>query len=87
MSSGAEEADDTEVVPPSDRVARFAWLPSWSVTSNVAFCASNWPSSALFIDNLADDKDYIQQAGARISGPGLATATGRNIRVSATVKF
>ena len=41
----------------------------------------------LYIDNLADDKDYIQQAGARISGPGLATATGRNIRFSATVKF
>jgi len=39
------------------------------------------------VDNLADKKNYFSGAGARFSQPGLATADGRNIRGTVTVRF
>jgi len=41
----------------------------------------------LIVDNLTDKKNYFSGAGARFSQPGLAAATGRNIRAAITVKF
>src|SRR5262249_41117574 len=41
----------------------------------------------LTIDNVLDDKDYIAVAGGRVSGTGLTTAPGTNVRFSTTVKF
>lgn len=41
----------------------------------------------LNIDNVFDDKDYINIAGGRVSGTGITTAPGRNIRLSTTVAF
>ncbi len=39
------------------------------------------------VDNLLDDEGYLQQAGGRVSGTGLSTAPGRNIKVALTVRF
>lgn len=44
-------------------------------------------TTRLIVDNVLDDKDYISVAGGRISGTGLTTATGRNLRLSATFNF
>jgi len=41
----------------------------------------------LMVDNLTDKKDYVTGSGGRFSQSGIATATGRNIRLAATVKF
>ena len=39
------------------------------------------------VDNVLDDKDRLQQAGGRVSGTGLSTAAGRNVKFSTTVEF
>jgi len=41
----------------------------------------------LNLDNLFDDKGYIQQAGGRVSGTGISTAPGLNVKFSTTVNF
>ncbi|KXU34855.1 hypothetical protein AXK12_06335 [Cephaloticoccus capnophilus] len=41
----------------------------------------------LMVDNLTDKKNYFSGAGARFSQPGLASADGRNIRGTITVRF
>ena len=41
----------------------------------------------LVIDNVLDDKGYIQQAGGRVSGTGITTAPGINVKFSTTVSF
>jgi iron complex outermembrane receptor protein len=41
----------------------------------------------LTIDNVLDDKNYIDVAGGRVSGTGLTTAPGRNIRLTQTISF
>jgi len=44
-------------------------------------------SLRLMVDNLTGKKNYFSGAGARYSEAGIASATGRNFRLSATVKF
>ncbi|HEY0874292.1 MAG TPA: TonB-dependent receptor plug domain-containing protein [Vicinamibacterales bacterium] len=41
----------------------------------------------LYVDNVLDDKGYIQQAGGRVSGTGITTAPGMNVKFSLTVNF
>lgn len=41
----------------------------------------------LNVDNVLDDKGYLQQAGGRVSGTGITTATGLNVKFSTTVTF
>ena len=41
----------------------------------------------LNVDNILDDKNYLQTAGGRVSGTGLATATGLNLKASTTLEF
>lgn len=41
----------------------------------------------LVIDNVLDDNGYIQQAGGRVSGTGITTAPGINVKFSTTVSF
>jgi iron complex outermembrane receptor protein len=49
-----------------------------------------WKETYLFrlnIDNFLDDKGYIQQAGGRVSGTGITTAPGINVKFATTVSF
>ena len=39
------------------------------------------------VDNVLDDKGYVQQAGGRVSGTGVSTATGINVKLSTTIQF
>ncbi len=41
----------------------------------------------LNIDNVFDDKGYINVAGGRVSGTGITTAPGMNVKFSTTVEF
>jgi iron complex outermembrane receptor protein len=41
----------------------------------------------LNIDNFLHEENYLQQAGGRVSGTGLTTATGLNVKISTTVEF
>ncbi|MFT3828417.1 MAG: TonB-dependent receptor plug domain-containing protein [Opitutaceae bacterium] len=41
----------------------------------------------LNVDNLFDDKGYISVAGGRVSGTGITTAPGINVRLSTTFSF
>jgi iron complex outermembrane recepter protein len=41
----------------------------------------------LNVDNVFDDSGYLQQAGGRVSGTGLSTAPGINVKISAMVEF
>lgn len=39
------------------------------------------------LDNVLDDRDRLMTAGGRVSGTGLATATGFNLRVTTDYEF
>lgn len=41
----------------------------------------------LYVDNVLDDNGYIQQAGGRVSGTGITTAPGTNVKFSTTWNF
>jgi len=41
----------------------------------------------LMVDNLTDKKNYFSGVGSRYSQAGISSATGRNFRLAATVKF
>jgi len=41
----------------------------------------------LHVDNVLDDAGYIQQAGGRVSGTGITTAPGLNLKLSTTLTF
>lgn len=41
----------------------------------------------LNIDNLFDDAGYLQQAGGRVSGTGLSTAPGINVKFTTSIRF
>jgi len=62
-------------------------LPSQTTWNAGATYSQSRYELRLMIDNLADKKDYISGTGGRFSQSGLATATGRNIRLAATVRF
>jgi iron complex outermembrane receptor protein len=64
----------------------FYLKPMYSTTAGVVY---NWKNYGfrLNIDNLFDDKNYLAVAGGRVSGTGLTTATGINVKFTTTVKF
>ncbi len=61
--------------------------PMFGTTFSATYTWRERYTFRLFVDNILDDKDYIAVAGGRIIGTGLTSATGRNIRLSATVEF
>jgi len=63
------------------------FVPSHTLWSAGASYQWERYSLRLMVDNLTDKKNYFSGAGARFSQPGLAAATGRNIRAAITVKF
>jgi len=63
------------------------FIPSHTTWNAGATYAWDCYELRLIVDNLTDDKNYIAGAGGRFSQHGLAVATGRNIRLAATVKF
>jgi iron complex outermembrane receptor protein len=83
----AGDATATNFTPLNVPTQISFYIPSYTVYNAGASYSWDRYQIRLYVDNLTNDKDYVQQAGARISGPGLATATGMNVRFSATLKF
>lgn len=90
VSYSSRRAGDTPIdYTPLNVVGQTSFfLPSYYVT---AFGASyRWRERILFrlnVDNVLDDKGYLQQAGGRVSGTGITTAPGLNVKFSTTWSF
>jgi iron complex outermembrane receptor protein len=61
--------------------------PQYVTTLGASYRVNDRWSLRLTVDNVFDDKDYISVAGGRVSGTGITTAPGRNIRLSTTLRF
>jgi iron complex outermembrane receptor protein len=62
-------------------------IPAYNVTTLGASYKWERFLVRLNVDNFLNDKNYLQQAGGRVSGTGLTTATGINVKFSTTVEF
>jgi iron complex outermembrane receptor protein len=90
VSYSGRRAGDTPInFTPLNVVGQTSFfLQPYAVTTFGA--AYRWRERYLFrlnIDNVLDDKGYIQQAGGRVSGTGITTAPGLNVKLSTTVRF
>lgn len=90
VSYAGKRAGDSPAVnfTPLGVVTRHSFvIPAYTVTNLGA--AYRWRNYLfrLNVDNLLDDKGYVQQAGGRVSGTGLSTAPGRNVKFTTTVEF
>jgi len=65
----------------------FYLKPQYTTTLGASYRMSEQYTFRLNIDNLFDQKDYIAVAGGRITGTGLTTQPGINIRFTTTVNF
>jgi len=87
--AGARPGDATSVnfTPLGVATKPSFQIPAYNVTNCGA--AYRWGRYVLRlnVDNIFDDKNYLQTAGGRVSGTGLTTATGRNAKFSTTVEF
>ncbi|HYD83827.1 MAG TPA: TonB-dependent receptor, partial [Opitutus sp.] len=90
VSYSGRRAGDTPInFTPLNVVGRTSFFlkPYYVTTLGLSY---RWNENYLFrfnIDNVLDDKGYIQQAGARVSGTGITTAPGINVKLTATVTF
>lgn len=89
VSYNGRRAGDTPIdYTPLNVVGQTSFfIPSYYVTT---FGASYRWRSCLFrlhVDNVLDDKNYLQQAGGRVSGTGITTAPGINVKFSTTWNF
>jgi iron complex outermembrane receptor protein len=65
----------------------FFLKPQYATTFGASYRWMDKYSFRLYIDNVFDDKGYINVAGGRVSGTGITTAPGMNVRFSTTVEF
>jgi iron complex outermembrane recepter protein len=65
----------------------FFLKPQYTTTLGFAYRWNERYHTRLTIDNVLDEKNYISVAGGRVSGTGITTQSGRNIRFTTTVNF
>lgn len=65
----------------------FYLKPQYNTTFGASYKVNDGLSLRLIVDNVFDDKDYISVAGGRISGTGLTTQPGINVRLTTTFNF
>lgn len=61
--------------------------PQYVTTFSTNYRWNKWVSTRLNIDNLFNNEGYIAVAGGRVSGTGITTSTGINVRLTTTVSF
>lgn len=61
--------------------------PQFVTSASVSYRWSKWVSTRLNIDNLFNNEGYIAVAGGRVSGTGITTSTGINVRLTTTLNF
>ena len=65
----------------------FYLKPAYGTTASASY---RWNDRYLFrlnVDNVFDDRDHIAVAGGRVSGTGITTAPGLNVKFSTTYEF
>ncbi|HWL15337.1 MAG TPA: TonB-dependent receptor plug domain-containing protein [Opitutus sp.] len=86
--SGSRAGDAPPAYTIANQVAQVSfYLKPYYVTN---FSASyTWQKYVfrLYVDNVLDDNGYIQQAGGRVSGTGITTAPGINVKFATTLNF
>jgi len=65
----------------------FYLKPQYLTTLGASYRVNDQLGFRLVIDNVFNDADYISVAGGRITGTGLTTQPGLNVRLSTTVQF
>jgi iron complex outermembrane receptor protein len=65
----------------------FYLKPQYTTTLGFNYKWNETYTTRLTIDNVFDKKGYISVAGGRITGTGLTTQPGRNIRLTTTINF
>jgi iron complex outermembrane receptor protein len=65
----------------------FFLKPSYQTTLGASYRLNEKVSFRLNIDNVFNDADYIAVAGGRVTGTGLYTQPGINVRLSTTFNF
>ncbi len=65
----------------------FYLQPQYTTTLGFTYKWNDTYTTRLTIDNVFDDKDFVSVAGGRISGTGLTTQPGRNVRFTTTINF
>ncbi len=87
--SGRRAGDTPLNFTPLGVVGRTSFFlkPYYVTTLGVSYRLNEYYLFRLNVDNVLDDKGYLQQAGGRVSGTGITTAPGLNLKFSATVNF
>lgn len=86
--SGRRAGDAPPAYTIANKVAQTSFfLKPYYVTNFSASYAWKDYVFRLYVDNVLDDSGYIQQAGGRVSGTGITTAPGMNVKFSTTWNF
>lgn len=86
--SGRRAGDAPPAYTIANKVAQTSFFlkPYYVTNFNASYTWKNYVFR-LFVDNVLDDAGYIQQAGGRVSGTGITTAPGMNVKFSTTWNF
>jgi iron complex outermembrane receptor protein len=83
-------AGDTAVnYTPAGVVGKVSFFlkPMYATTIGASYRWNDRTFFRLVVDNPLDDKNYIAIAGGRVTGTGLTTAPGTNVKFSTTIEF
>ncbi|MBL9202150.1 MAG: TonB-dependent receptor, partial [Opitutaceae bacterium] len=87
--SGRRAGDTPINYTPLNVVAKTSFFlkPSYGTTAGASYRWQEKYLLRLHVDNVFDDNGYIVVAGGRVSGTGITTAPGINVKFSTTVEF
>ena len=84
--SRAGDAPPAYTIASQPAQVSFYLKPYYTTTFNATYTMDKY-IFRLYVDNVLDEKGYLQLAGGRVTGTGLSTAPGINVRFSTTWKF
>ncbi len=61
--------------------------PQYVTTFSTSYSWNKWLSTRLNVENLFNDEGYIAVAGGRVSGTGITSSPGINVRLTTTLNF
>ncbi len=85
--SRAGDATSVNFTPLGVATKQSFVIPARTLANLGATCQWRNFRFQLNIDNAFDSRDYLAVAGGRVSGTGLSTATGLNIKLTTTVEW
>jgi iron complex outermembrane receptor protein len=87
--SGRRAGDTPINYTPLNVVGKTSFFlkPAYGTTAGASYRYQQKYLLRLHVENVFDDKGYINVAGGRVSGTGITTATGLNVKFSTTVEF